>query len=199
MTGSVEVSQLPFNHDSKIKNIPKYPVDGVGNKLSNLPIHKQTNDGKYDINMGWSPSVLKTHIPSTFLIDFFDMPSNSNSHLLPFDFLIIQNNKTLDRILGISQVGSATIQYTFSEPGPVTIQIENVGNNPSYAIFDTLVYENHDIASSSKRPDDGRMQHGDFSTGMISSLFLAQLIYAIIFVIPAAVGVMVLMYKKGII
>lgn len=206
MTGSVQVSEQPVKHDGMLKNIPDYPVDGVGNKLSRFPVHTLTNDEKYDIDMGWSPKVLKTHDPVTFLIDFFEMPSNRKSHLLPFDFVIIQNNKTLERTSGISQVGAATLQYTFSEPGPVTIRIENVGNNPSHTIFDTIVYQNPNIASSSLASGDAEMQHGgiispvgEYSTGLISTIFLVQLTYAIIFAIPAALVVIILLYKKGII
>ena len=40
---------------------------------------------------------------------------------------------------------------------------------------------------------------GQFSIGIISPIFLVNLTYAIIFAIPAAVGVIILLYKKGII
>jgi plastocyanin len=113
MTGSVQVSEQPFKHDGMLKNIPDFPVDGLGNNLSRFPVHTLTNDEKYDIDMGWSPRVLKTHNPATFLIDFFEMPSNRKSHLLPFDFVIIQNNKTLERTSNISSGGCYTSIYIF--------------------------------------------------------------------------------------
>lgn len=204
MIGSVEVGQSPIKRE-KTFNYTDYPVDSQGNKLSRFPVHTFTNDGKYDIDMGWSPLVLETHSPSTFLIDFFEMPSNKKSHLLPFDVVIIQNNKTLAQTSGLSQVGSATFQFTFSEPGPVTIKIINVGDNQSYSIFDTLVYQNPNMTSMFDSQDH-LMQHdsiisplGRSGTGLISPIFLVQLTYAIIFSLPAALGIIILLYKKKII
>jgi hypothetical protein len=205
MTGTIEVKDSPksIQEDNKINPIvPDYPVDDKGNKLSRFPVHTLTNDNKYDIDMGWSPQVLKTNVQSTFLIDFFEMPSNKKAHLLPFDFVIIQNNMTLEETSSIANVGTDALQYTFSEPGPVTLKVENVGNTPSYTQFNTLVYDNSNLSSSlnSKKQDDGIISPvGQFSTGFITPIFLVQLTYAIIFALPAAVGVIVLLYKKGII
>lgn len=204
MTGSIHVIGQIIKPANLFQNIPDYPVDGTGNKVSRFPVHTLTNDKKYDIDLGWSPRVLITHNMSTFFIDFFDMPSNKRSHLLPFDAVIIQNNKTLARTSAISQVGFATLEYIFSDPGPVTIRIENVGNNPSYTVFNTTVYQNPHITDiQSMNPE---MQHdvilnpaGEFSLGILSPIFLVQLTYVIIFAIPAAVGVIIFLYKKGII
>ena len=71
-----------------------------------------------------------------------------------------------------------------------------------------MVYHNPDTTSSSlstsesnKQNDDGGIISpvGQFSTGLISPLFLVSLTYAIIIAIPAAVGVLIVLYKKGII
>ena len=63
--------------------------------------------------MGWSPKVLQTDETSTFILNFFEMPSNEKLHLLPFDIEILQNNKTLEKASGITEIGSGTFQYTF--------------------------------------------------------------------------------------
>jgi plastocyanin len=220
MTGIVDVKEsqkieqqkeVREENKKKIIPIPDYPVDDKGNKLSRFPVHTLSNDEKYDIDMSWSPKVLQTDKPSTFLIDFFEMPSNKKLHLQQYDIVIIQNNKTLEKASGITEVGVDTIQYTFSEHGPITVRIENIGNTESYTEFNTLVYQNPNTTSTSiskaesnKQNDDSSIGGiispvGQFSTGLISPLFLVSLTYAIIIAIPAAVGVVIVLYKKGII
>ncbi|HEX6293837.1 MAG TPA: plastocyanin/azurin family copper-binding protein [Nitrososphaeraceae archaeon] len=193
---------------NKIIPIPDYPVDDKGNKLSRFPVHTLSNDEKYDIDMSWSPKVLQTNKPSTFLIDFFEMPSNKKLHLVPYDIVIIQNNKTLEKASGITEVGADTIQYTFSEPGPITVRIENIGDTEAYTEFNTLVYQNPDTTSSSISKSESNKQKagggiispvGQFSTGLISPIFLVTLVYAIIIAIPATAAVVIVLYKKGII
>lgn len=208
MIGAIQVNESPRSlqgkeeYDKINPSLPDYPVDEQGNKLSRFPVHTLSNDGNYDIDMGWSPQVLKTNEQSTFLIDFFEMPSNTKAHLLPFDFIIIQNNETLEETSSIARVGTDALKYTFSNPGPVTIRIENVGNTPSYTEFYTLVYNNPNstsLSNSEKQDTEIISPTGQFSTGLISPIFLVNLTYAIIFAIPAAVGVIILLYKKGII
>lgn len=155
--------------------------------------------------MGWSPKVLQTDETSTFILNFFEMPSNEKLHLLPFDIEILQNNKTLEKASGITEIGSGTFQYTFSEPGPITVRIENVGNTPAFTEFKTLVYENTN--STSKLTDSNNNQDNNrivapvaqYSNNIISPLFLVSLTYAIIIALPVAAGAIVVLYKKGII
>ncbi len=219
MTGIVDVKvsqkveqqkEVRGEEDNKIIPIPDYPVDEKGNKLSRFPVHTLSNDEKYDIDMSWSPKILQTSKLSTFLMDFFEMPSNKKLHLVPYDIVIIQNNKTLEKASGITEVGADTIQYTFSETGPITIRIEKIGNTGAYTEFNTLVYQNPNTTSSSISKSESNKQNdgsdggiispvGQFSTGLISPIFLVSLIYVIIIAIPAAVGVVIVLYKKGII
>ena len=219
MTGIVDVKEsqkveqqkeVRGEEDNKIIPIPDYPVDEKGNKLSRFPVHTLSNDEKYDIDMSWSPKILQTSKPSTFLMDFFEMPSNKKLHLVPYDIVIIQNNKTLEKASGITEVGADTIQYTFSETGPITIRIEKIGNTGAYTEFNTLVYQNPNTTSSSISKSESNKQNdgsddgiispvGQFSTGLISPIFLISLTYVIIIAIPAAVGIVIVLYKKGII
>ena len=75
------------------------------------------------------------------------MPSNEKIHLLPFDIKISQNNQTLEKASGITEVGSSIFLYTFSEPDPITVRIENVGNTSAFTEFKTLVYQNPNTTS----------------------------------------------------
>ena len=191
----------------KLVPIPDYPVDYEGNKLSRFPVHTLSNDEKYDIDMSWSPKVLQTNKPSTFLMDFFEYPSNKKLHLVPYNFVIIQNNKTLEKTSGMTEMGADTLQYTFSEPGPITVKIENIGNTKAYTEFNTLVYQNPNTTSSISKAENNKQNGGGgiispighFSTGLISPIFLVTLVYVIIIAIPAATAVVIVLYKKGII
>ena len=102
MTAMIDVKETQKfkqeGKENKINPIPNFPVDGKGNKVSRFPVHTLTNDENYDIDMSWSPKVLKTDETSTFLLDFFEMPSNKKLHLLFFDFEISQNNITAARL-----------------------------------------------------------------------------------------------------
>lgn len=157
--------------------------------------------------MSWSPKVLQTDETSTFLLNFFEMPSNKKLHLLPFDIEISQNSQTLEKASGISEIGSGTFQYTFLEPGPIAVKIENVGNTPAFTEFKTLVYQNPNTTSSELKDNTNINQDNNrivapvaqYSNNLISPLFLVSLIYAIIIALPVAAGVIIVLFKKGII
>jgi len=216
MTGIVDVKEsqkeeqqhlIETNKNKKVNSIPSYPVDDKGNKLARFPVHTLSNDEKYDIDMSWSPKVLQTDETSTFLLNFFEMPSNQKLHLLPFNIEISQKNQTLEKASGISEIGSATFQYVFSEPGPITVRIENVGNTPAFTEFKTLVYQNPNTTSSELMDNTNINQDNNrivapvaqYSNNLISPLFLVSLIYAIIIALPVAAGVIIVLFKKGII
>lgn len=92
----------------------------------------------------------------------------------------------------------------FSERGPVIIRIEGVGDTPAYTQFSALVYDN---------PEDSQESTGEASitnagvisgqssplSRLISPLTLVYITYAIIAGIPAAVAVVVILFRKGVI
>lgn len=216
MTGIVDVKESQkeqqqqlseTNKNKKVNPIPSYPVDDKGNKLARFPVHTLSNDEKYDIDMSWSPKVLQTDKTSNFILNFFEMPSNEKLHLLPFNIEILQNNQTLAKASGITEIGSGTFQYVFSEPGPIAVKIENVGNTPAFTEFKTLVYQNPNITSSELTDNTNINQDNNrivapvaqYSNNLISPLFLVSLIYAIIIALPVAAGVIIVLFKKGII
>lgn len=186
-------------------NLPNYPVDASGNRLGRFPVHTLTNDQKYDIDLSWDPKVIVKGKPVNFIIDFFDPHTNKRLHLLPYDFIVSQNGTEIDRVSNdLSEVGTDIQKALFSEPGPVTIRIENVGDTPAFTQFSALVYDNPEESKESTQ------QASTTSTGIISGqssptarlispLTLVYITYAIIAGIPAAAAVIVILFRKGII
>ncbi len=84
----------------------------------------------------------------SFFVTFFDL-ANNKPNLLPYDFVLIQNGKQLQRIPSITQAGMNVQHYVFSNSGPITIRIENVGAVKSSDIqFTTMVFDNPNISSA---------------------------------------------------
>lgn len=187
-------------------NLPNYPVDSSGNKLDRYPVHTLTNDQKYDIDLSWDPKTIVTGKPVNFIIDFFDPHTNKRLHLLPYDFVILRNGTEIDRVSDdLSEVGTDIQKAIFSEPGPIIIKIENVGDTSAYTQFSTLVYDNPEESkdnqeASSTITDTGVISgQSSPSSRLISPLTLVYITYAIIAGIPAAVAVIVILFRKGVI
>jgi hypothetical protein len=193
-------------------DIPGYPVDSSGSRLDRYPVHTLTNDQKYDIDLSWDPKTIVTGKPINFIIDFFDPHTNKRLHLLSYDFIISRNGTELDRIASaLSEVGTDIQKVIFSESGPITIRIENVGHTPAHTQFDTLVYNNpeeskgtiQESASADTAATNTGIISDDSSTSpfsrLISPLNLVYITYAIIAGIPAAVVVIIVLFRKGII
>ena len=93
-------------------------------------------------------------------------------------------------------------KYVFSRAGPITIKIENVGNNnkEAFSEFSTIVYPNPDTSSSvsANGTDITRVSGGTEPVSRIlNPLTLVWMTYGVIFGIPVAVGIV--LFKKGII
>ena len=130
------------------QNIPNYPVDASGKRISKLPVYHFTSDGKIEVGLSWDPNVLLTGKEISFFVTFFDL-ANNKPNLLPFDFILMQNGKQLERVPSISQIGMNLQHYVFSNSGPATIRIENVGGTKtSFTVFNTTVYDNPSISSA---------------------------------------------------
>ena len=207
MEGIVNVESMVEDTKKSIleqNNIPTYPVDNQGQKVERFPVHTLTNDKIYDIDLSWSPKTILTNEPITFLIDFFDVATNTKQHLLPYEFILIQNDTVLEKRIDISEVGFDAQTYVLSTPGPLKIKIENVGNTPSYTEFNTLVYSNPNVMLSHENKTN--YQYKPVSSGtsemtirLLSPMLLVITTYVIIIGLPIAVGVIILLYKKGII
>ena len=130
------------------QNIPNYPVDASGKRISKFPVYHFTSDGKIEVGLSWDPQVLLTGKEISFFVVFFDL-ANNKPNLLPFDFILMQNGKQLERVPSISQIGMNLQHYVFSNSGPTTIRVENVGGaKTSFTVFNTTVYDNPSISST---------------------------------------------------
>lgn len=79
----------------------------------------------------------------SFILDFSDPLTSKRLHLLPYDFVLPQNGDELLRKSGFSQIGSHVQEIVFSKAGPISVRIENVGDDEdSFSEFNITVYEN---------------------------------------------------------
>jgi hypothetical protein len=84
----------------------------------------------------------------SFFVSFFDR-ANNRLNLLPYDFVIIQGGKQLQRVPSVTQYGINVLHYVFSNSGPINISIENIGAVKSSDVqFNTLVFDNSNISSA---------------------------------------------------
>jgi len=179
--------------------IPDYPVDASGNRQDVWPVHTYSNEGRYDVDLAWDPKVPVTGETVTFFADFFDAKTNARVQLTPYEFVVAQDGKELDRTYGLTQVGAGVHRYVFSESGPVEIRIESVGDfKEEYSEFSTIVYSNPEagVEGSGLTRVEGGSQP---VSRVINPLTLVWITYAVIFSLPAAAAAMVILYKKGII
>jgi hypothetical protein len=184
------------------QNIPNYPVDASGKRISQLPLYQFTPDGKLEVGLSWDPGVLLTGKEISFFVSFFDR-ANNKPNLLSFDFVLMQNGKQIVRIPSIAQVGMNVPHYVFSNSGPTTIRIENIGGaKSSFAEFGTTVYDNPAISSeAASKIASQRNKANNPSNNLfrVSPLTLVYIAYGVIIGIPAAVAVAYFLYRKGII
>jgi plastocyanin len=172
----------------KAQNIPNYPVYSSGARISKLPVYNFTPDGKIEVGLSWDPNVLLTGKEISFFVTFFDR-ANNKLNLLPYDFVLIQGGKQLQRVPSITQAGMNVQHYVFSNSGPTTIRIENVGAQKSSDIqFNTIVFDNPNISSAAANQLAAAVNRQSSNPFAVSYLTLVYIEYAVIFGIPAAVA-----------
>jgi plastocyanin len=194
MEGSVIVKK------ALLANVPNYPVDALGHRQPVFPVHTLTNDKKYDIDMAWSPKVLFTGEKVSFILDFSDTITNKRLHLLPYDFVIIQDGKELLRRSSMSQVGADAQQFIFAKLGTVNIRIENVGDNKqSFTAFNSTVFDNPNVLqlgpNQLQQPQSTNLPTNPFQVNTLTLILIA---YVIIIGVPAATAIVYILYRKGI-
>ena len=186
----------------QVQKIPSYPVDASGKQISNLPIYHFTSDGNLEVGLSWDPNVLLTGKEISFFVSFFDR-ANNKPNLLPYDFVLMQNGKQLERIPSITQIGMNVQHFVFPNSGPTIIRIENVGGTKSsFTEFNTTVYDNPSISSAAVNQLAAQYKAANRQSNnpfVINSLTLVYISYGVIFGIPAAVGVTYFLYRKGVI
>jgi len=171
-------------------NIPPYAVDQFGNKIDDFPVYNFTQDERVEIGLSWSPSPIVTNERVTFIMDFFEYPENSRLHLWPYNFVILQNGVEIYRTSEITQVGSSSQTYGFSAPGKTIIKVESANNKSSFVQFGTIVYENPRVTSTEFQ----NVSNKSFS--LLSPLNLVYFVYGIIIILPIALVVIIVLYRK---
>ena len=180
--------------------IPDYPVNALGNRQTVFPVHTISNDKKYDIDMGWNPTVLLVGSKISFVLDFSEVLTNKRLHLLPYEFVIFQNGDEILRKPSLSQVGSDVQKFIFTKPGVVKIRIENVGENEeSFTTFNSIVYENLVSKTDSNQLEMSQSSNLPINSYRINTLTLVWITYIIIIGIPGAVALVYILYRKGVI
>jgi plastocyanin len=190
-----------INVKAQAQTIPNYPVTDTGKRIDKLPVYTFTPDGKLEVGLSWDPKVSLTGKETTFFVSFFDR-ANNKPNLLAFDFVLIQNGNQLKRVHTSAQLGMNVQNYVFAKPGPADIRIENIGGTKAaYAAFNTTVYNNPSISSSSASQlalqyEKSNQQSSLFQVNLVT---LVSIVYAVIIAIPAAVAATYILYRKGII
>jgi plastocyanin len=180
----------------KAQNIPNYPVYASGVKINTLPWYIFTPDGKFEVGLSWDPTVLLTGKDISFIVTFFDR-ANNRPNLLPYDFVIIQGGKQLERIPSTTQYGTNVQHYVFSNSGPINIRIENVGAVKSSDVqFNTKVFDNPNISSAAAAQLAAAANKQSSNPFAVSYLTLVYIEYAVIFGIPAGVAAMVVWARR---
>ena len=114
---------------------------------------------------------------------------------MPYDFVIIQGGKQLQRIPSITQAGMNVQHYVFSNSGPITIRIENVGAVKSSDVqFNTIAFDNPNVSSAAANQLAAVVNKQSNNPFAVSYLTLVYIEYAVIFGIPAAVVAIICWY-----
>jgi len=171
-------------------NIPSYAVDEFGNQIDDFPTYNFTEDKSVEIGLSWDPVSIMTNEPATFLMDFFEYPENSRLHLWPYNFVILQNGTEIYRTNDITQVGSSSQSYAFRSAGETIIRVESAANKSSFVQFGTIVYDNPYVTSTEFQ----NVSNNSFS--LLSPLTLVYFVYGIIIILPIALLVIIVLYKK---
>ena len=150
--------------------------------------------------MAWSPKALLVGSKISFIVDFSDAVTNKRLHLLPYDFVIFQNGEELLRRSGSSQVGADVQEFIFTKPGVINVRIENVADNrQSFTSFNSTVFENPSVsAAGANQLEQSPSRNLPLNPFKVSTLTLVWITYIIIIGIPAAVAVVFILYRKGI-
>src|SRR5215469_7748876 len=127
------------------------------------------------------PTVLLTGKEISFFVSFFDR-ANNRLNLLPYDFVIIQGGKQLQRIPTTTQYGVNVLHYVFSNSGPINIRIENIDAvKSSDTQFNSLVFDNPNISSAAANQLATAANKQSSNPFAINYLTLVYIEYAVIF------------------
>ena len=146
------------------EKIPKYPHDSSGKQVE-FPLVQYTPDRDIEVDLAWSPHVIKTHEKIQFVYQFYDPNTNSNLANMKYDIMIFQNGKQIFADSGKNQIGGDFRNIIFDQAGPIIIRLAgiekagflteesvtvsgNVENKAQRSVdYTAIVYENEEKSS----------------------------------------------------
>jgi hypothetical protein len=75
---------------------------------------------RYLLQLSWGPEVIRTGIPTTFVINIRDPVTEDVLRNPSFDFVMTQNGREIYKERLQSNLGTFSKEYTFSQPGTVS-------------------------------------------------------------------------------
>jgi peptide/nickel transport system substrate-binding protein len=132
----------------KIKgNVATFTLSPV--EKPKFPMDITSNDNKYIFELSWGPDIIETGTSTTFAMN----RQGANGNLLAsssFDFVLSQDGKEIYRQHLKSDIGDYSTQYTFTNPGTVTLTASNIngGGQASSASINLIVQQGSNNATS---------------------------------------------------
>jgi hypothetical protein len=116
---------------------PKFPMDIT------------SSDNKYVFELSWGPDIIETGALTTFAMNLQDASGNLLSSS-SFDFVLSQDGKEIHKEHLASSFGDYSTQYTFTNPGTVTLTAGNIngGGQPASARINLIVLQGSNNATS---------------------------------------------------
>ena len=109
---------------------PKFPLD-----LLSAP------GEKYLFQLSWGPEVIETGLPTIFVMNLQDPGTGDLARRSSFDFVLTQDGKQIYSNSLSSDFGTYSLQYTFSNPGTVTLSAANINGQGESARIDLVVLQ----------------------------------------------------------
>jgi hypothetical protein len=109
---------------------PRFPID-----LLTTPTEK------YLFQLSWGPEVIETGVPITFVMNIQDPVTGDLIRRPSFDFVMTQGGNEIYKERLQSDIGTFANDYTFSQPGVVTLSANNINGEGESARIDLVVLQ----------------------------------------------------------
>ncbi|AFU57226.1 hypothetical protein Ngar_c02780 [Candidatus Nitrososphaera gargensis Ga9.2] len=109
---------------------PKFPLD-----IMSLP------GEKFLFQLSWGPDLIETGTPITFVMNIQDPATGEVIRGSSFDFVLTQNGREIHRQHLAEDFGTYAYDYTFSNPGTVTLSARNINGQRESASIDLVVLQ----------------------------------------------------------
>ncbi len=109
---------------------PKFPLD-----IMSLP------GEKFLFQLSWGPDLIETGTPITFVMNIQDPATGEVIRGSSFDFVLTQNGREIHSQHLAEDFGTYAYDYTFSNPGTVTLSARNINGQGESASIDLVVLQ----------------------------------------------------------